>query len=245
MNEMRKLMEALNKIGEEIKSGIPGGRPFIDLSGPDGNAFVIMGRAKQYAKELGLDGDAIVAEMKQGDYENLLKIFDSYFGDYVDLYRGDSEENIDEEFGIAPGVRQATNRLYKLMDEEMIDPRVVADAAIHYMSEDDVKDMVRSEGFFPDNNFEESVEIVGEAYDDEVSGEVKFRDCADMVKSMLRDMQKLERNTSRVYREAQQSEGREDFSQMLLNELGETLHEITDLVEKYEDAYVSHPRKIQ
>lgn len=91
MNDMRKLMEAVKQIDEEIKSGIPGGRPFIDLSGPGGNAFAIMGNAKSYAKQLGLDGDAIVAEMQQGDYENLLKVFDNYFGDYVDLYRGDSE----------------------------------------------------------------------------------------------------------------------------------------------------------
>jgi len=79
------------EVSEEIKGGIPGGRPFIDLSGPGGNAFAIMGNAKSYAKQLGLDGDAIVAEMQQGDYENLLTVFDSYFGDYVDLYRGDSD----------------------------------------------------------------------------------------------------------------------------------------------------------
>lgn len=79
------------EVSEEIKGGIPGGRPFIDLSGPGGNAFAIMGNAKSYAKQLGLDGDAIVAEMQQGNYENLLNVFDSYFGDYVDLYRGDSD----------------------------------------------------------------------------------------------------------------------------------------------------------
>lgn len=79
------------EIEEEIKGGIPGGRPFIDLSGPDGNAFVIMGRAKGYAKQLGLDGEAIVAEMQESDYENLLNVFDKYFGEYVDLYRGDSD----------------------------------------------------------------------------------------------------------------------------------------------------------
>ncbi len=84
-------MAGQKPVEEEIKSGIPGGRPFIDLSGPGGNAFAIMGNAKSYAKQLGLDGDAIVAEMQQGDYENLLKVFDSYFGKYVDLYRGDSD----------------------------------------------------------------------------------------------------------------------------------------------------------
>lgn len=142
----------------------------------------------------------------------------------------------------APDVRKATNKLHELMDEGVLDPRAVADAALKYMSEDDVADMARTnELIYDDDDMEESVEVVGEAYDEEVSGEVRFRDAADMTKAMLRDIQKLERNTSRVYREAQQSQQRKDFPQMLLNELGETLHEITNLVEKYEDASVSTP----
>ena len=77
----------------------------IDLSGPDGNVFVLMGMAKRFAKELniqieGMDvleglgfqepgsaGDWIVDQMKSGDYENAIQVFDRYFGDYVVLYR--------------------------------------------------------------------------------------------------------------------------------------------------------------
>lgn len=59
----------------------------IDLTGPDGNAFVLMGIAKNLARQLGLDGDLIIQEMRLGDYEDLLKTFDSYFGDFVILYR--------------------------------------------------------------------------------------------------------------------------------------------------------------
>lgn len=59
----------------------------IDLSGPQGNAFFLLGTAKNLAKQLGLDGKAIQAEMMKGDYENLLQVFDSYFGDFVTLYR--------------------------------------------------------------------------------------------------------------------------------------------------------------
>jgi hypothetical protein len=55
----------------------------VDLTGPDGNAFVLMGMAKQWAKQLDLDGDAIIEEMKSGDYENLVQVLDGYFGDYV------------------------------------------------------------------------------------------------------------------------------------------------------------------
>jgi hypothetical protein len=59
----------------------------IDLTGPDGNAFVLMGYAKRFAKQLDLDVDVIIKEMKAGDYENLLQVFDNYFGSFVILER--------------------------------------------------------------------------------------------------------------------------------------------------------------
>ena len=59
----------------------------VDLTGPDGNAFVLMGLAKRWARDLGLDGDLIQAEMMMGDYENLLDVIEHYFGDYVIMYR--------------------------------------------------------------------------------------------------------------------------------------------------------------
>ena len=59
----------------------------IDLTGPDGNAFVLMGYAKRFAKQLDLDADVIIKEMKAGDYENLLQVFDNYFGEFVILER--------------------------------------------------------------------------------------------------------------------------------------------------------------
>lgn len=59
----------------------------LDLNGPDGNAYVLMGYTLRLAKNLGLDGTAITKEMTTGDYENLLKVFDKYFGKYVILER--------------------------------------------------------------------------------------------------------------------------------------------------------------
>jgi hypothetical protein len=59
----------------------------IDLTGPQGNAFFLMGQAGQYARQLGLDSDTIITEMRSGDYENLVQVFDRYFGDYVILER--------------------------------------------------------------------------------------------------------------------------------------------------------------
>lgn len=57
----------------------------IRLSSPDGNAFVLIGMASNLAKQIGLNHEEIISEMKKGDYKNLVSIFDYYFGDYVDI----------------------------------------------------------------------------------------------------------------------------------------------------------------
>jgi hypothetical protein len=59
----------------------------IDLTGTDGNAFVLMGHAKRLARQIGIDPQPIIEEMMNGDYENLLKVFDRNFGDFVILER--------------------------------------------------------------------------------------------------------------------------------------------------------------
>jgi hypothetical protein len=61
--------------------------PVIDLTGPEGNAFFLMGQADRYARQLGIDKEVVINEMKSGDYENLVAVFDRYFGDYVILER--------------------------------------------------------------------------------------------------------------------------------------------------------------
>ena len=59
----------------------------IDLTGPDGNAFVLIGKAGNLAKQLGLDSKEIQAEMMGGNYEHLVGVFDKHFGSFVTLYR--------------------------------------------------------------------------------------------------------------------------------------------------------------
>tara|TARA_B100000900_G_scaffold414550_1_gene441504 strand:+ start:353 stop:568 length:216 start_codon:yes stop_codon:yes gene_type:complete len=59
----------------------------IDLTGPDGNAFVLIGKAMSFARQLGLDENSIKQEMMSGDYENLLQVFDKNFGHFVILER--------------------------------------------------------------------------------------------------------------------------------------------------------------
>ena len=59
----------------------------IDLTGPDGNAFALMGYAKRFAKQLDLDPQPILDDMMSGDYEHLLEVFEEQFGSFVTLYR--------------------------------------------------------------------------------------------------------------------------------------------------------------
>jgi hypothetical protein len=46
-----------------------------------------LGAAGNLAKQLGLNGVEIKAEMMEGDYENLVNTFDRHFGHFVTLYR--------------------------------------------------------------------------------------------------------------------------------------------------------------
>ena len=60
----------------------------IDLTGPQGNAFYLLGLASKLCKDIGLDDWVeILDEMKSGDYEHLIRTFDKYFGLIVDLER--------------------------------------------------------------------------------------------------------------------------------------------------------------
>ena len=62
----------------------------IDLTGPQGNAFFLLGQAARLCKQLKLPiekVDEIKKEMTASDYEHLVQTFDKHFGDYVILYR--------------------------------------------------------------------------------------------------------------------------------------------------------------
>ena len=62
----------------------------IDLSGEQGNAFYLLGLVNSLGKQLDFDKEKrqkIHDEMTSGDYENLIKVFDKNFGEYVTLYK--------------------------------------------------------------------------------------------------------------------------------------------------------------
>ena len=66
----------------------------VDLDGPQGNAFVLLGYANDTMKQSGIDKettDKILNEMKSGDYINLLRTFEKYFGSVYTLQTSNPE----------------------------------------------------------------------------------------------------------------------------------------------------------
>lgn len=61
----------------------------IDLTGPQGNAFYLIGVVKKTFRQSGAPelGDKIIEEMTSGDYEHLVETFDKYLGDHFILER--------------------------------------------------------------------------------------------------------------------------------------------------------------
>ena len=65
-------------------------RLVIDLTGPDGNAFMLLGIASNLGKQIGLSKEEIEeikGRMRSGNYENLIEEFDKAFGTVCDLER--------------------------------------------------------------------------------------------------------------------------------------------------------------
>ena len=74
------------------------GSRVIDLQGAQGNAFALMAHAEEFLRQLGRRHEvrAMRTEMMSGDYENLVRIFEKNFGDYVELVNKPGEEYDDE-----------------------------------------------------------------------------------------------------------------------------------------------------
>ena len=71
------------------KKDKPGGIE-IDLTGPEGNAYVLLAKAERFGRQLGYDKlkiERILDEMRLTDYEGLLYTFDREFGSFVTLWR--------------------------------------------------------------------------------------------------------------------------------------------------------------
>mgnify|MGYP003679196487 CR=1 FL=1 len=62
----------------------------IDLTGPQGNAFYLLGTASKWCKQLGYDQEEtefLLNDMKSSDYDHLVKTFDNAFGHFVILQK--------------------------------------------------------------------------------------------------------------------------------------------------------------
>lgn len=55
---------------------------------PNGNAFYILGVAQQLMRQIGYtseDAQSVIDEMKSGDYEDLVSVFNQTFCDYAEV----------------------------------------------------------------------------------------------------------------------------------------------------------------
>ena len=59
----------------------------IDLTGPCGNVFTLLTYARNFSESHNVNFTKVKEEMMGGDYENLVKVFEFYFGDYVEIVR--------------------------------------------------------------------------------------------------------------------------------------------------------------
>lgn len=70
-----------------IKKKVTSKKIEVDLTGPEGNAYNVLGLASRLSKQLELNTEEILKDMKSSDYEHLISVFDKHFGDFVILYR--------------------------------------------------------------------------------------------------------------------------------------------------------------
>lgn len=86
-NVFNMRFEQFNEMYRDSQHGLT-----IDLKGPEGNAFALMGHAKSLAKELGKDPKAIVNDMMYSDYDHLLDVFEREFGSIITLLNRPGED---------------------------------------------------------------------------------------------------------------------------------------------------------
>lgn len=75
-----------------VKGNKSNGKIEIDLRGPEGNAYYLLGLANKIGRRLGMSAEKIEEiqfNMRMTDYEMLVKVFHRYFGDYIIIYNAD------------------------------------------------------------------------------------------------------------------------------------------------------------
>ena len=69
----------------KIKEEKPFEKIQLDLTGEDGNVFVVMSLGNKLAKKIGLDFNPIREDMMSKDYGHAIRVFERHFGDFVDI----------------------------------------------------------------------------------------------------------------------------------------------------------------
>lgn len=70
----------------------------IDLRGPEGNVFALMGIGQDLARQLKKCDKLFIEDCKkQKDYDGVLTVFEAWFGHVVTLINKPGEEDYDEE----------------------------------------------------------------------------------------------------------------------------------------------------
>jgi len=69
----------------------------LDISGSKGNAFYVLSVAENLANQLEYNTDEILSNMKSGNYEHLLREFNHWFDDVVQLVSPTVLSGIDPE----------------------------------------------------------------------------------------------------------------------------------------------------
>jgi len=67
----------------------------IDLAGPQGNAWMLMGLAESWSKQLGDPPEVIEAmmvDMQSGDYDHLVEVFEQKFQHIAELIYPEPED---------------------------------------------------------------------------------------------------------------------------------------------------------
>lgn len=63
----------------------------VNLDGPDGNAYALLGMSQRWCKDLGIDWNKFEAEATCADYRKLILTFEKHFGAYVKFVTNQKE----------------------------------------------------------------------------------------------------------------------------------------------------------
>lgn len=68
----------------------------LDLSGPDGSAYVLIGIAHGLLKKQGRDPKMFIDIMQSSDYGNLVRFFNDMFGDYFTIVLPEGVDSLED-----------------------------------------------------------------------------------------------------------------------------------------------------